>query len=454
MTNSNNLAFALIASNQSQKEVTANVALVQIDAILNVGVIDLDLATPPGSPAEGDLYIVAAGGTGDWATHDGDVTYFSNGAWVFIDPNAGFTLWVTDENTLYTFDGANWIPSAGISVFISGGSKQILLNKTAFTDSASFIFQSALSSRAEFGLIGSDDFGLKVSPDGTTFYQALEFDNTTGNIDLKQNITASGGDITITFEIYVGQGSLASAGTVTLIDALVGDQYKIVDLMLSGGGTNFSGGGGDRNLSIQDTSGTVTYGIIPAATLQAIAPARWGDTGLAFPVSVYDFHAATTAGEDLVVKYSGGSADYTAGDLTLRVTAKKFMPSSFVTVGQGDVAAAAQKTLLSGSGADQFRVTNITLAGSGTNFSGGGGDRDLAIQDASGTTVYAIIPAAILQAIAFGTWGGTEVPYPVTITDIVVSTVAGEDLVAAYTGGTTDYTAGSLSLTVDYKKVA
>ena len=36
-------------------------------------VIDADLSAPPGSPSEGDRYIVGPSATGDWSGHDGEI---------------------------------------------------------------------------------------------------------------------------------------------------------------------------------------------------------------------------------------------------------------------------------------------------------------------------------------------------------------------------------------------
>lgn len=107
MTTTNHLGITLVETSQAQKEVTVNEALAIIDAILNTGAKDKDLATPPGSPAAGDVYIVAASPTGDWAGHAYHVAYFDQ-IWKFITPNEGMTLWVNDENKLYAYDGASW----------------------------------------------------------------------------------------------------------------------------------------------------------------------------------------------------------------------------------------------------------------------------------------------------------------------------------------------------------
>jgi len=124
------------------------------------------------------------------------------------------------------------------------------------------------------------------------------------------------------FEVTVGFGDVASAASKTLLDAVdSGEQWKVRELFLSGSGTNFSGGGGDRLLDITD--GTTIWTSIPAATLQSLAAARWGDTGVPFPATAAHLTTASAAKTDIVAKYSGGSADYTAGSCTIILTAER-----------------------------------------------------------------------------------------------------------------------------------
>ena len=54
----------LIVQNQGSAYATHNVGVEQL-ALYIFGVISI-LSTPPGSPAEGDAYIVGAGGAGVW----------------------------------------------------------------------------------------------------------------------------------------------------------------------------------------------------------------------------------------------------------------------------------------------------------------------------------------------------------------------------------------------------
>lgn len=112
MATTPHLGLTLVEQAQAQKEVTVNMALMRVDALLNTGVIDKDLSSPPASPAEGDMYIVVSGATGDWTGHDGEVAYFEQ-VWRFIVPNEGLMLWLQDEGQFYLYVNGGW--EAGMS---------------------------------------------------------------------------------------------------------------------------------------------------------------------------------------------------------------------------------------------------------------------------------------------------------------------------------------------------
>ena len=56
--------YPYILAAQAQKHVTHNEALRLLDGLVQLSVLDRDLTAPPGSPADGDRYIVASGGDG------------------------------------------------------------------------------------------------------------------------------------------------------------------------------------------------------------------------------------------------------------------------------------------------------------------------------------------------------------------------------------------------------
>lgn len=114
MENTTNLKLPLLIPNQSGKEITHNEALVIIDNILQNGVIDKDLTTPPENPNSNDIYIVGKNATGDWADKDKQIAFYDNG-WRFVEPREGFIFWVNDEDKLYTYNGSKWVEAVASS---------------------------------------------------------------------------------------------------------------------------------------------------------------------------------------------------------------------------------------------------------------------------------------------------------------------------------------------------
>lgn len=91
------------------------------DALIQCHVKDKDLTTPPASPVNGDMYIVAASPTGAWVGQAGKLAYYyvipangSNGAtgtsgWQFFTPRKGWRTHVEDENADYQYNGSAWV---------------------------------------------------------------------------------------------------------------------------------------------------------------------------------------------------------------------------------------------------------------------------------------------------------------------------------------------------------
>ena len=204
-----NLDLPFIQPSQAQKHVTHNEAIQALDAITQLSVLDRSLSTAPATPAEGDRYIVAAGATGSWADHETEVAAWQDGAWQFHIPKPGWIAWVEDEQILAAWDGTQWITAGGrIGEFNTvavngavadatnriaanapatllnhaGNGHQLKINKNASGDTASLLFQTGFSGRAEFGLAGDDNWHVKVSPDGSAWYDALVVDRNTGNV--------------------------------------------------------------------------------------------------------------------------------------------------------------------------------------------------------------------------------------------------------------------------------
>lgn len=117
---STKLGIPYILQQQSSPEVTHNLALYMIEALLR-GVIDRTNNPPGGTPADGDSYLVGTAGTGAWAGKNNCIAIWASNAWLFIpgfdDDGAqiamgaaqeGMSIYVQAENALYRWSGAAW----------------------------------------------------------------------------------------------------------------------------------------------------------------------------------------------------------------------------------------------------------------------------------------------------------------------------------------------------------
>ena len=157
--------------------------------------------------------------------------------------------------------------------------------------------------------------GVAAATSGQVYLTDGSASGTHTNIATAVKDNPAGGTFILYVEVAVNQSALVSAAKRILIDSSNSETYKIREIFLSGNGTNFSGGGGDRLIAITD--GTTIWSVIPAATAQTLAVARWGDTGTPFPATAAHLTANSVAGTDIYAQYSGGGTDYTAGELTL-----------------------------------------------------------------------------------------------------------------------------------------
>ncbi len=214
MPDSPNLILPYLAAAQAQKHVTHNEALSLLDGLVQLAVASRATATPPPTPLDGLRYLVPVAATGEWATNVGKIALRMEGAWRYVTPVEGFTLWVSDEDKFLTFNGTTWaelaggggtpssLPLLGINATADATNKfvvassalllnhigngvQVKLNKNAAADTASLLFQTGFSGRAEMGVTGDDDFHFKVSADGSTFREAIVVQAASGRVTLK-----------------------------------------------------------------------------------------------------------------------------------------------------------------------------------------------------------------------------------------------------------------------------
>lgn len=252
MDKSPRLLLPYILPSQAQKHVTHNEALDRLDCLVQL-TIETEAQTPPASPVEGACHAVAAGATGAWTGFDTYISIWRNGAWAFLKASAGHRAWFRQEAVLKIFDGVAWVrpplppvmtpqklgvgatPDDYNRIAVSspatllnhaGASHRVTINKAASADTASILFQSNWSGRAEMGLAGNDSFSFKVSPDGALWNEALTI-RPDGALNQPKRPLAkarrNAGSTVVSSGAITGFATLDIAqGNVTLGDALSG----------------------------------------------------------------------------------------------------------------------------------------------------------------------------------------------------------------------------------------
>ena len=192
---------------------------------------------------------MAPAATGDWTGRDNALAAWQDGVWAFYDPAPGWLVWLIDESALLVWNGASWIrtfaagPGGGVTpsslgdgshdlVGVNGaaadatnrlsvrtpvalfdsvdaaqggsGDCRIVVNKEASGDTASHLFQTGFSGRAEFGLTGTDDFQLKVSADGAAWIDAVTIDKSAGKVGVGTDAPAYILDVNHAADIWDG----------------------------------------------------------------------------------------------------------------------------------------------------------------------------------------------------------------------------------------------------------
>jgi hypothetical protein len=295
-----NLQLPYILPSQAQKHVTHNEAIRMLDATVQLCLADI-LDAPPGAPENGACYGIGEAPTGDWAGFAGRLAAWQDASWHILLPRQGWLGWCAADGRLHVHDGANWqaygttgsLPMLGVatdpddtnrlavaaeaSLFShAGADHRLKVNKAAAGDTASLLFQSGWSGRAEMGLAGNDRFSLKVSADGTTWTTAIET-TSDGRVTLPQrplaqaslstgSYTPPDGTLTGFTDLSLAQGGVAlgapvPGGTGNRLIVPADGPYLLVLCLVQGG----LGGACDAAIVINGTTEVAHTGAIAAA---------------------------------------------------------------------------------------------------------------------------------------------------------------------------------------------
>ncbi|MEN5362844.1 DUF2793 domain-containing protein [Brevundimonas intermedia] len=271
------LALPYLAAGQMQKHVTLNTALTRLDALLQTAVVSRTTAVHPGAPADGDLYILPDNAEGTaWAGRaSGSLMRFEAGGWTVVPTPNGLIAVVLDEPAVLMRTDAGWVAlgerlgeaqglarlglgttpddanplSAKINAALftargveegGDGDLRLTLNKETAGDVLSLLFQSGYAARAELGLIGEDDLGLKTCDDAGVWRTVFRVDRTTGRIAFDQ------GAVRRETTLYTGDGEYAPPPWARWIEVACvgGGGGGGAGLAGPAGTARFGGGGG------------------------------------------------------------------------------------------------------------------------------------------------------------------------------------------------------------------
>lgn len=249
MTSTARLNLPLIDAGQAQKNITHNEAILALDQFVQAAVLSQTLAAPPATNNEGDSYIVAVSATGAWAGKTGQIAAWQQGVWNFYLPAVGCLVWIVAQSRVFVWTGTAWADAFGLlsstlqnmqllgigttatssnplaaklnaALFTAlatseggSGDMRFTLNKSAAGNTVSQLYQDGYSGRAETGLCGDDHFHIKVSPDGSTWRDAVNIDPATGAMALVAPLPVTSGG--------TGGASPAAARTALGLDGYV-----------------------------------------------------------------------------------------------------------------------------------------------------------------------------------------------------------------------------------------
>jgi hypothetical protein len=157
MTTSNRLGITELAATQVDRSVTVNEAIAKLEAGATCfAAISIGDTAPPGSPAEGDLYVLGASPTGAWSGQGKYVAVYYNAAWFFLPPIEGALAYAQDDNAYYFYSGSAWALFAGGG----GGGVGDVVGPASSTDGHFAQFDLATGKLLKDG-------GLALDTDGT-----------------------------------------------------------------------------------------------------------------------------------------------------------------------------------------------------------------------------------------------------------------------------------------------
>lgn len=151
-----NLGLMVNAATGEVHDVALRGFLRGVDGLVQPNIKGYRTNTPPGSPSDGDVYIIGAAPTGVWAGNAGKVTrwYANDGAWDFYTPKNGWMFQSNSAREVYRYTGGGW---------------EIFYQEGTWTPTASGLGGTGISYNTKFVKIGDRaDFSIVITGSSIT----------------------------------------------------------------------------------------------------------------------------------------------------------------------------------------------------------------------------------------------------------------------------------------------
>jgi hypothetical protein len=425
MADSTLLGLPYLDAAQSQKHITHNEALSVLDLCVQISLAGVDTTFPPVSPMEGQRFHISAGATGSFSGHAGDIACWQNSAWRFLSPRPGWIAFVPGTTDILFYDGTDWhsiavaihelanLDRLGVGTAADAGNPfaaklnsllytarysgeggngdlRFVLNKSQSDRTVSQLYQSNYSARAETGLIGDDQFTIKVSSDGSVWNNAVVINAESGLVNVPAGIVGPGAGLS-----FKRLQTFDTSGTFT---KQAGDVLYFVMAIGGGGG----GGAGRQSVAgVQAGGGAGGNGAhvvedwIVAADVAAINTITIGAGGAGGAASSPSSNGAagsvggSTTAFGLLARggAAGGGGTSTAAGAATATSVDAFSSSRYRMTGGGaghasSSGAAASRAAGPGGGGGGAGLT--AAGGEASGGTGGAGDQCLPAFSTSG----------------------------------------------------------------------
>jgi hypothetical protein len=285
------LDLPLIKPSQAQKHVTHNEALQVLDGLVQAAIEQTNASTPPFEPVDGTLFALGSSPSGEWLDQGGKLAYRVAGGWIFINPEEGWRVWDKAAGDFKVFRAGAWaalvanfenlsglgvgttsdttnrlaVSSDAVLFNHAGAGHQLKLNKANSGDTASLLFQSGFVGHAEMGLAGDTAFSIKVSDNGTNWFDAIEADASSGQIHMGFPVSGEAVQQSATDSVT---GRLLKTGAAATVlsgglekRATVGGSADAIDLTTGANFSSIEPGFAIRFRALSQNSGPTTLNV-------------------------------------------------------------------------------------------------------------------------------------------------------------------------------------------------